>query len=579
MGIKRRGLMVGGAMAAAALGGAAACSASRGGRAADMIFVGGPVVTVGPGAPEVEALAVTGGRITLVGTRSGVMELRGPRTKVVDLAGRALLPAFVEPHSHPSQIAAALAPPAVDVRPFVVQTGAEVLRKLTDAVHRAPAGTPVLLYGIDILLQTDLQLPTMQQLDALAPHNPVVLVANSGHAAYANSAAFALAGITARTPDPTGARYVHGPDGQLTGEVLEVAAIMRLVAPFAENAESAMPGNMRWAYGQLAGAGIATASEHGYQDSQRGLYTAMAADPDCELRIRAYEIGTPQLAADRGHLAPHAWPGGDTLFAQIGMKMWADGSPWQGNIDTTFPYLTDETTARMGLGPHHHGGMNYTPEQVRQLATAFVGQGWQLACHVHGDAAIDVVLDAYEQALTGMPSDLRVRLEHCGAMRPDQFTRARRAGATVSLFMEHVYYWGDVLIDELFGAEHGAHWMSARAALDAGLRISFHNDGTVTPPDPIGNIATAVTRVAKGSGRVLAPEQRIGIDEAIRAQTIDAAWQLHLDSDIGSLEPGKCADLVVLSGNPRTTAPERLRELTVQATYLMGRQTHGDTLA
>lgn len=163
----------------------------------------------------------------------------------------------------------------------------------------------------------------------------------------------------------------------------------------------------------------------------------------------------------------------------------------------------------------------------------------------------------------------------CGA---DQFARAAKIGVTPSFFIEHIYYWGDVLVDGLLGPVHGARWMSAKSALDAGLRISFHNDGFVTPPDPIGNIATAVTRTAKGSGRVLAPEQRIDVDAAIKAQTLDAAWHLQLDQDIGSLEVGKCADLVVLSGNPRSTPPDRLRDLGVEATFLMGRQTYGEPL-
>ncbi len=569
----RRGFMAG----AAALTAACATGESRDGTA-DFIITGGPIVTVAPGAPEAEAVAVTGGRIAGVGAKDDVLGLRGPGTRVIDLGGRTLLPAFVEAHSHPSQIAAALAPPSIDVRPFTVPTGAGVMQKLTEAVRAAPPNAPIVLYGIDILLQTDLSLPTRQQLDRLAPGNPVVVVANSGHAAYANSAALNLARITRDTPDPVGGKYGRGPDGELTGEVAETPAIMRLMTPLAQDTAGALPGTMRWAYGQLAQAGIATTTEHAYSSAYAEVFRQLAAEPDCALRIRAYEIGSPQPASDAAHTGGE-FPGGATLFAQIGMKLWADGSPWQGNIDTTFPYLTDETTARMGLGPDHHGGMNYTPEQIEQLAAAFVRQGWQLSTHVHGDAAVDAVLDAYERALSGGDGrDLRLRLEHVGAMRPEQFSRARRLGATVSLFIEHVYYWGDVLVDELFGDPHGSHWMSAKAALDAGLEISFHNDGTVTPPSPLGNIATAVTRTARGSGRVLAAEQRIGIDAAIRAETLGPAWQLHLDKDIGSLEPGKFADFAVLSGNPRTTAPDRLRELTVDATYLMGRQTYGEPL-
>ncbi|MFD6196496.1 amidohydrolase [Mycobacteriaceae bacterium NPDC060252] len=578
MSINRRQFVAGGVGVAAATTGLAALSGCGDENASpessvDLIFVGGPVVTVDGHGTTAEALAVTGGKIAAVGTRQDVLRLRTAETKVVELNGRALLPAFVEAHSHPSQIAATLGPPAVDVRPFVVPTGKEVMSTLADTVRATPKGTQVLLYGIDVLLQSDLQLPTRTQLDALAPDNPVIIIANSGHAAYANSASFRLAGITKDTPDPLGAEYVHGPDGELSGEVRETAALVTLATPYLRDvAEPNAYQNLRWAFGQLAAAGIATTSEHSYSVPQQGdLYRRMAADPDVTLRIRAYEMGTPELAKDPAHVAgPPA--GADQMFAQIGMKLWADGSPWQGNIFTSFPYLDTEATRRMGLEPHHHGGMNYTPEQVTDLATAFIKQGWQLACHVHGDRAVDVVLDAYEKAQS--PASARSRLEHVGAMTPAQFQRAARLGVHPSLFIEHVYFWGDPLIDELFGQDHGAHWMSAKSALDAGLRVSFHNDGNVTPPDPLGNIATAVTRKAKGSGRVLAPEQRITVAQAVRAQTIDAAWQLHLDTDIGSLEVGKYADLVVLSADPHAVDAEALRDITVRATYLAGRQTY-----
>lgn len=573
MSTSRRRFLAGLAVAAA---GTAAGGCRRNIVPADIIFIGGPVVTVTPWAPEVEALAVTGGRISAVGETTAVMRLRGPHTEIVDLVGRALLPAFVEPHSHPFEIGTTLAPPAVDVRPFTVPTAAGVLAKLAAAAADTRKGQPILLTGVDPLLQPGLHPFTRSELDRLCPHNPVVVISNSGHAGYGNSAAFAAAHITAGTPNPVGAQFVRGPNGQLTGEVREAAALMALTAPFAETMAAGLSDKLRWAYGQLARAGIATATEHSYDArAQSKLFTALAEAPDCPIRLRAYEIGTPELAADPGNVrGPRS--GAEVMFDKIGMKLWADGSPWQGNIFTTFPYLTNATTAAMGLGPNHRGAMNYTPEQILDLATAFTRQRWQLSCHVHGDAAVDVVLNAFAKA--HVPASSRPRLEHVGAMRPDQFERAATMGVTPSLFIEHVYYWGDVLVDKLFGREHGARWMAARSAFDAGLRVSFHNDSPVTPPDPIGNIATAVTRVAKGSGRVLAPEQRIGVDAAIRAQTLNAAWQLGLENEIGSLESGKFADLVVLSSNPRQLPPDKLRDVAVEATFLMGRQTYGKLL-
>ncbi|MFD2481733.1 amidohydrolase [Amycolatopsis albidoflavus] len=538
----------------------------------DLIFTGGPILTADGGRPEAEAIAVRDGIITAVGDRDEVVARRTSATEVVDLGGAALLPGFVEAHGHPTQMALALAPPSVDVRPFAIQDGAAVLRTIADTAAAAQPGVPLLFYGIDVLLQPGLELPTADVLDRLAPRNPVVVVANSGHAAYGNHAALAAAGLARDTPDPPGASFVRDDSGDLTGEVLEAAAIQRLGGPAVETIAKNLPANLAWAFRQHAAAGTTTVSELAYSAGQQHLLSA--AGPDALVRLRAYEMATLDLARDPARRSG-PWPADTDLFGQIGMKIWADGSPWQGNIKTTFGYLDTDATRRMGLEPHHHGGANWTADQLRELAVSFVGQGFQVACHVHGDGAVDDVLDAYEAALAAHPGDWRLRLEHAGAMRPDQFQRAAKLGVTVSLFIEHLHYWGDVLLDDLFGPDHGGHWMAAQSALDAGLRVSFHNDGTVTPPSPLGNIATAVTRTARGSGRVLAPSQRVTVDAAVRAQTIDAAWQLHLDRHVGSLAEGKAADLVILAGNPHDTDPSAIRDIPVQATYLNGRRTHG----
>lgn len=222
-----------------------------------------------------------------------------------------------------------------------------------------------------------------------------------------------------------------------------------------------------------------------------------------------------------------------------------------------------------------HGGANYTGEQILEISTPYYEQGWQIACHAHGDDAITMVLDAWEQMLSANPrDDHRLRLEHVGAMRPDQFRRAADLGVTCSLFVDHLYYWGDVLVDDLFGSERGGHWAAAGSALAAGHRISFHNDGPVTPTDPLRNIADAVTRRSRG-GRVLAPEERIPVEAALRAQTVDAAWQLFSEDSIGALKPGMHADLVVLSANPLAVDPERIADIEVRATVFAGATVYG----
>jgi predicted amidohydrolase YtcJ len=143
-----------------------------------------------------------------------------------------------------------------------------------------------------------------------------------------------------------------------------------------------------------------------------------------------------------------------------------------------------------------------------------------------GDAGVDTILDVYEEALRRWPrDDHRLRLERVGAIRPEQLQRAYDLGVTCSIFVDQIHYWGDVIVDGLFGPEHGERWMPCGSAVATGMRISLHNDPPVTPEEPLRNISAAATRIAP-SGRVLAPEERLTVEQAIRAQTIDAAWQL-----------------------------------------------------
>jgi predicted amidohydrolase YtcJ len=193
---------------------------------------------------------------------------------------------------------------------------------------------------------------------------------------------------------------------------------------------------------------------------------------------------------------------------------------------------------------------------------------------VQGDAGVDTILDVYEGALSRHPrSDHRLRLEHVGAISDAQLQRAHDLGVTCSIFVDQIHYWGDVIVDGLFGAEHGNRWMPCGSAVKTGMRISLHNDPPVTPEEPLRNMSVAVTRTAP-SGRVIGPEQRISVEQAIRAQTIDAAWQLFSDDVIGSLEVGKYADMVVLSADPRTVPPEEIADLEVCATFLAGQQVY-----
>lgn len=544
-------------------------------REAELVFTGGPVITMDPDRPEADALAVASGRVVAVG-REEAEPLRTSATDVVDLDGRALLPGFVEAHGHPAGMATSLAPPAVDVRPFTAPDGREVWRRIEEAAARRP-GRPLFAQGIDPLLQPGLEPPTRELLDRVCADAPVVVVSNSGHVGYGNSAALAAAGIGPGTPDPEGARFVRDAAGHPTGEAQSPPAVHVLGATALAERLTPEPflDALAWAYHEHARAGVTTVAELACDPRVVPALSLAAEDPHVAVRTRAYVIATESLAETD---APRPVPP-EALFGVNGVKLWADGSPWQGTAATSFPYVDGDRAARLGLGCAHEG-MNHPPERLSRLVTAFTERGWQVACHVHGDLTAEAVVAALEHAGNRVPERLRAsrpRLEHCGAVSDAQLRRAARLGATVSLFPDHLRYWGDVLADDLFGKEVAARWSPARSALDAGHRISLHNDGTVTPTDPLSSVASAVTRRAERSGRVHGADQRIGVEQALCAVTAWPAWQLHLEDAVGVLRRGMRADLAVLRRDPRRLAPDRIPdEARVSATYLGGRATFSE---
>lgn len=529
-------------------------------RDADLVLVG-TVLTVDPKRPTAEAVAVRDGRISAIGTAEELASEIGPGTRVVEIGDGCVMPGLVEAHGHPLMEALVLSDRMVDIRPVTIRDAAAVVRAIEDEVARRGADG-AFLSGWDALLQIGLPEPTRAWLDAVAPDTPLVILHNSGHLAFFNSVVARMHGLNRDTADPKGAAYGRGADGELDGSARETAAVFPLVAS-AMNAGS-YPAMLGEECARLNRAGLTTCSEMAYDPQFAPLVEALRSGGALSVRLRTYEMSNPAMTA-------RSTPGaGDDMVRSTGIKIWVDGSPWIGNIDLSFPYLDTDATATIGVAPGSCGHANYTREQLTEIVDAYFPRGWPMACHVMGDKGIDTILDVYESVLTRHPrNDHRLRLEHVGAIRQDQIERAVALGVTCSLFVDQIHYWGDVLVDGLFGPEHGSRWMPAGSAVASGMRISLHNDPPVTPEEPLRNISVAVTRTTP-SGRVSGPEERLTVEQAIRAQTIDAAWQLFSDHEIGSIEVGKYADFVVLSADPRTVPPEEIADLDVRATYLAG---------
>ena len=536
---------------------------------ADLV-IRGTVLTVDDNQPTAESLAVYDGRIAAVGARSEIDAWIGPETRIIEIGSGCVMPGLIEAHGHPLMEAVVLSDRIADIRPVTLSTADEVVNAIHREVSKQGAAG-AFLYGWDALLQPGLPEPTLTWLNDTARDTPLVIFHNSGHKAYFNSAGAQAAGLSGGVPDPKGAKYGRDLNGNLDGSAEETAALLPLIRGAINPAD--FPALLSAEFARLNRAGLTMCSEMAFTPAFRPLLEQMRDRGALTVRLRTYEISTDALNTD---VTPD---NGDDLLRQVGIKIWVDGSPWIGNIDLSFPYLDTDATRTIGIAPGSCGHANYSRAQLTEIVGAYFPRGWPLACHVHGDAGIDLILDVYEEALRTNPRpDHRLRLEHVGAMRPDQMQRAAELGVTVSMFVDQIHYWGDILVDGLFGAEKGSHWMAAGSAVAAGLRISLHNDPPVTPEEPLRNISVAVTRTAP-SGRVLAPEERLTVDQAIRAQTLDAAWQLFADDLVGSLEVGNYADMVILSRDPRTVPPEEIADLQVCATFLAGQQVYRQELA
>lgn len=508
---------------------------------------------------EAEAMAVEDGRIVQVGTAAELAE-RFPDADTIALDGW-VMPGLIEPHGHPSFSAIVLSDLVVDIRPVIVPDADGALETIRQAV--ADAEGAVFVNGWDALLQRGLPDPDMRYLDELAGSVPLVVIHNSGHSAYFNAATAKTAGIDESTTDPVGASFGRADDGALTGVALEAAAVEMVLAPLLATAQRHMPALLAGHLRDLAARGVTTVSDLSWNSELNPLIAALRSQGQLPVRLRWYEMSRPGgVAAPRGDADP--------VFRQTGVKTWSDGSPWIGNIATSFPYLDTQATRDLGLEPHHIGHANYTPDELRAIAEPYAAGGWQLACHAHGDRAVDATLDVYEQIISRHDlHDHRFRLEHCGAMTPAQFARAAELGVTVSLFVDHITYWGEVLVDDLFGPEHGGAWADAGAAFAAGHRATFHNDGWVTPNEPFRNMAVAETRTTRNGFRMPGGTP-VSREQALLAHTANAAWQLFSEHEVGALAPGLFADFLVVDRDPVTVPAEELAQTVVLSTYLAG---------
>lgn len=542
--------------------------------AADLVFVGGPIVTVNAKNEEVQALATKDGKIVAVGMEADIRKnWVDQKTQVIDLRGQALMPGFVEPHVH-IVLTAMVEGLWLDLSNFSLpyDTIETLSEKLRIALKSVPPGGWLAGFGVDPSRTSPFMAElTLEVLDKVSRDVPIFIINQSGHIAYVNSKAFEVAGVSNQTPNPPGGGiYVKDEKGNLTGKLIEPPSYLPFQAKMPVPTQQELIQAMRKTTKRLATKGVTTSAEITVGanlglENEMGLYKYLLANGGLPVRVRAYLYGSAIPKGFQG-VKPNE---GDDLFRYVGVKFISDGSTQGLTAALNEPYAYP-------AGTTFRGDLNYKDEQLLATMKPYFDQGWQISVHANGSRAVEQTLNNYAKLLDGnsQPEKRRLRIEHFTVTTPEQLVRTKQLGVVPGFTIGHVHYWGQAFNDQILGAPRAECIDPSASLKKEGVRFAYHSDSPVSPYGPLKYITQGVTRVWQSplQRKVLGPNERISVDDAIRAVTIDAAYQMMSDDKIGSLEVGKLADFVVLEKNPRTTLAEQIGDIKVLQTWVGGKR-------
>ena len=528
------------------------------------LFHNARVITSDPAWPTAEAVGVRGGRVAAVGDVERVRSELGRDVAEVDCEGRTLLPGLIDAHNHFLSTCESFN--AINARYPAIGSIEELLAAVDAAAESAPPGQWIQGFGMDYAKYPEGRLPTRWDLDRVTQEHPVIILHVSGHYALVNSRAFAERGLTDDVPDPIGGSFARDAAGWPTGMLLDTA--MNQVLPVeleigchGPNFHTATP------LDDLVGA----LDQGGVRYLAAGLTTV--CDPQVtrrELRAyrEAYARGALRLRTVMMPLSNHldgltslglAGPFGDDWLRIGAMKLYSDGTLIGGTAWFSTPY------GEQGQFP---GTTYWKPHELAELVGRAHAAGWQVGIHTNGDSAMDMTLDAIEGAMRATPRrDTRHRIEHCSYPTPAQQRRIADLGIIPVSQPTFLFDSGDQFLPRL---GHRAHNLKPfRSELDLGIHPVLSSDAYVASYAPLETISRAMLRRTR-AGEPIGPEHALTLDEAIRAHTIDAARALRLEDRLGSLEPGKLADITIVDGDLHATPAERIATLPIWMTVIDG---------
>ncbi len=520
---------------------------------ADLVIFG-TVWTADPQTPRAQAIAIRGDSIAAVGDSASVAALIGSKTERIDNPGGLVMPGFIDDHVHLAMGGHQLS--NVDLRD--ASTPEEFIRRIAEFVRTRPAGSWILRGTWDHELWPGAPLPDRSWIDSVTPDHPVFVTRLDGHMSLANSAALRAAGIDRSIRDIPGGEIVRRRDGELTGMFKDAAmgAIRAAIPPTSPSQLDSIVGR---AIRHAASVGVTSMASVSSSWADVAALRRARSEGTLTMRVSSYlPLDEWRSVADS---VTRSGPGDDWLRA-AGVKGFVDGS-----LGSTTAYFD----APFSDAPSTSGFLVHPADSLRRWITAADSSGLQVVVHAIGDRANGLLLDLFDEAArTNGARDRRFRIEHAQHIRPADLPRFAALGVIPSMQPYHAADDGR-WAEKRIGAERIKTTYAFRSLLDAKARLVFGSDWTVAPLEPMLGVKAAVTRQTIDGRGVFVPEERITVEEALRAYTVDNAYAMYLDQVVGRLAVGMKADVVVLDRDPLTIPAEELDRVRPRATVVAGR--------
>ncbi|MDI9493328.1 MAG: amidohydrolase [Bacillota bacterium] len=525
---------------------------------ADYVFIGGPVITADKKNSVQTGLAVKGNEILFVGDEADAKKLIGEETKVIDLAGRSLVPGFIDSHLHMGVMGANSL--AIDCRSPGVSSIEDIKKLIAERAKITPKGQWIRGWGYDHSKLAEKRHPNRWDLDEAAPDHPVMLTRVCAHISAHNSKSLEIMGITDESEAPPGGVYMRE-NGHVNGVLLEYAHMQAMKASMLTKEE--LLNAIELANDMLVKEGITSLHDSGgYGFVQMGAFQDAAEQK--RLKVRVYSMifsFVENLDFNNTYLGIGLHTGfGNERFKIGPAKLMIDGSSSGPTAATLKEYASD---------PGNYGILSMKPEDVDEFVLRAHKAGFQVTSHAVGDRAVTVIVDAIEKAMKAFPREnCRHRIEHCAMINDELLERIKALGIVPILNPIFLYEFGDGYMVN-YGKERAYRMFAAKSFLDKGVLAAGSSDCPITFSNPILNMHLACNRTTQ-TGQVLNKKECIGVMDALRMFTYNGAYASFEEDIKGTLEEGKLADLVVLSEDLTKVKPERLKDVVVDMTFIDG---------